>query len=190
MLNRSLACWALVFPLFFSGCGATGYVVPPPSYARYFKELPCVDRIGRCFDASIGGRPVTVIADKARHEQITRMAQEANDEVRNDIYWEVQELVDGNQILEVRVVSNALGLTEVGEPKEDPELMIYPLDNQSLESEEELVASTNVSVEGQPIVARQDTLTEQTLPPGRYIVAIRYSGRHNWERKQVFVTVK
>lgn len=189
MMNRFLACGALVLPLLVAGCAATGNV-PPPAYARYFNELPCVDRIGRCFDARIGGRPVVAIADKARHEQITRMVKEANGEVRGDVYWEVPEPVGGDRVLDVRVGPNALGLTEVGESQEDPELTIYPLDNQSIESEEELAASPNVSVEGLPVVTRQDTLIGQTLPPGRYIIEIRYSGRHNWERKQVLVTVK
>jgi hypothetical protein len=190
MVRRSLGYGLPVLLLFLSGCTAVTGTVPPPDYARYFDRLPCVDRIGRCFDASIGGKPVTVIADKARHEHITRVAREANGQVRDDVYWEVREQVDGRRALEILVGPNALGMQEVGEPKEEPELIIYPLDNQSLQSKEELVASSNTFIGGRTAVTKQDTLTQHTLPSGRYIVAIRYAGRHNWERKYVFVTVK
>ncbi len=169
--------------------GAFAGDAPPPSYASYFDKLPCVGRIGRCFDATIGGNAVTVIGDKARHEQVTREAKEANNRVR-DIYWEVAAPIDGAHALEVEVRSNAFGLPHVGEPKTDPELMIYPLDDQDLESKRELVAQDSVRINGNAAVTEQNTLTQDTLPKGRYVIAITYRGTQNWDRKQVLIHVK
>ena len=59
MVRRVGAPWAAALALV---CAATALPaaaqVPPPSYASFFDRLPCVQRIGRCFDATIGGVPV------------------------------------------------------------------------------------------------------------------------------------
>lgn len=178
----------LAASLSISGCSINKQI-PPPVYAPYSGQLPCSDRIGRCFDATIGGQPVVAIADKARHEQLTRMARESNDRVR-DIFWEVVEPVDSVRALEVVVDSNPLGLQYVGEPKDDPDLMIYPLDNQTLQSESTLVEQSNVRIAGQPVVTQQNTLTQNHLPAGSYVIEIRYSGQNTWDRKRVLVSVK
>ena len=65
----------------------------------------------------------------------------------------------------------------------------YALDGQDLESESELVASSSVRINGQPVVTQQETLTQDFLPPGRYAFAIKYLGRKNWDRKWAFLTV-
>lgn len=67
----------LAASLGISGC-SINQQIPPPVYAPYTDQLPCTNRIGRCFDATIGGYPVIAIADKARHEQLTRMARESS----------------------------------------------------------------------------------------------------------------
>jgi hypothetical protein len=162
---------------------------PPPSYASYFDQLPCVDRIGRCFDASIAGQPVVVIADKARHQRISAEARQGNSQVR-EVYWEVTEPVDGKRVFEVAVGPNALGQPHVGAPAGETELIIYPLDRQKLASKQDLVTSHNVNINGRAAVAQQNTLTQDNLPPGRYVITIRYEGERNWERKSLYLTVK
>lgn len=162
---------------------------PPPSYASYFDKLSCVDRIGRCFDATIGGRAVVVVGDKARHEQLTREAKQANDRVR-DIYWEVPVPVDGANALDVVVRPTAFGLAHVGDVKSDPEVKIYPLDDQELDSKPELVAQDSVRINGNAAITQQHTLTQNTLPKGRYVIAITYRGALNWDRKQVLIHVQ
>ena len=162
--------------------------VPPPSYSRFSERMPCVDRIGRCFDATIGGKPVVVIAEKAEFEQLKAQLQMLNDNVR-DVYWIVREPVPGKQALDVLTRPNALGLPLVGEEKEEPDVTVYALDGQNLDSEPELVAQHSVRVNGQPVVTQQETLTQDFLPPGRYAFAIKYLGRKNWDRKWVFLSV-
>lgn len=186
--KTSILLTLLVASLSISGCSINKQI-PSPAYASYSDQLPCSDRIGRCFDATIGGQPVVAIADKARHEQLTRMARESNDRVR-DIFWEVVEPVDSVKALEVLVGSNPLGLQDVGEPKDDPDLMIFPLDNQTLQSESSLVEQSNVRIAGQPVVTQQNMLTQNQLPAGRYVIEIRYTGQNTWDRKRVFVSVK
>ena len=170
----------------FSGCATP---VPPPSYASYFDRLPCVDRIGRCFDARVAGQPVIVIADKTRHDTLTAIARRASRHI-GDVYWEVKTPVDGEQVFDVEVGTNALGREAVGEPTEEPELTVFALDGQDLASKSEQVANQHVRVNGQPVITQQKTLTRDFLPPGRYVIAIHYRGQHNWERKSVFVTVR
>ncbi len=172
-----------------SGCAATHQPVPPPGYASYFDQLPCVDRIGRCFDATIGGQPVVVIVDKQRHEKLTANARQGNSDVR-EVYWEVLEPVDGQHAMDIDVTSNALGRPHVGEPKGEVDLTIYPLDDQELASKEEMVARPDVRIGGQAAMTQQNTLTQDDLPPGRYVISIRYAGTRNWERKSVYLRVK
>lgn len=163
--------------------------VPAPSYASgYFDRAPCVDRIGRCFDATIGNKPVQVIADKAEYTKLKALLKELNDNVR-EVYWIVREPVGGKVALDVLTRPNAMGLPHVGEEKEEPDVTVYALDGQDLESESELVAQQSVRVNGQPVVTQQETLTQDFLPPGRYAFAIKYLGRKNWDRKWVFLTV-
>lgn len=189
MIRCSTRAAGLLLAALLSGCATTQPPVPPPGYANYFDRLPCVDRIGRCFDATIAGQPVVVIVDKSRHDRLLAEAQRANPDVR-DAYWEVLEPVDGQHAMDVGVTSNALGRPHVGEPTGDVELTIYPLDDQNLASKEEQVASPDVRIGGQAAMAQQNTLTQDDLPPGRYVISIRYAGTRNWERKSVYLQVK
>jgi hypothetical protein len=182
------ASWALTVVGAMAAAPAFAQV-PAPSYASgYFGRLPCVDRIGRCFDATIGGKPVQVIPDKAEYTQLKALLKELNDNVR-EVYWIVREPVDGTVALDVLARPNAMGLPHVGEEKEEPDVTVYALDGQDLESEPEMVARQDVRVSGQPVVTQQETLTQDFLPPGRYVIAIKYLGSRNWDRKWVFLTV-
>lgn len=185
---RALAA-AMALCAGFAAMPAAAQQVPAPSYARgYFDRIPCVDRIGRCFDATIGGKAVQVIADKAEYEKLKALLAELNDNVR-EVYWIVREPVDGKVALDVLTRPNAMGLAHVGEEKDEPDVTVYGLDGQDLESETEMVAQQSVRVNGQPVVTQQETLTQDFLPPGRYVIAIKYLGRKNWDRKRVFLTV-
>lgn len=162
--------------------------VPPPSYASFSERLPCVHRIGRCFDATIGGKRVEVIADKAEFDTLKALLQTLNRNVR-DVHWIVREPVPGAKALDVETRATAQGLPHVGDEQEEPDVIVYALDGQDLDSESELVAQQSVRINGQPVVTQQETLTQDFLPPGRYAFAIKYLGRKNWDRKWVFLTV-
>ena len=189
MVRRVGAPWAAALAL---ACAATALPaaaqVPPPSYASFFDRLPCVQRIGRCFDATIGGVPVEVIADQAEFEKLKTLLQTLNRNVR-DVHWIVRQPVAGSLALEVETRANAFGLPHVGDEKEEPDVTVYALDGQDLESKPELVADQSVRVNGQAVVTRQETLTQDFLPPGRYAFAIKFLGQKNWDRKWVFLTV-
>ncbi len=180
LLTVALACAATALP--------AAAQVPPPSYASFSERLPCVHRIGRCFDATIGGKPVEVIADKAEFDKLKALLQTLNSNVR-DVHWVVREPVPGAQALDVATRATTLGLPHLGDEKEEPDVIVYALDGQDLESESELVANSSVRINGQPVVTQQETLTQDFLPPGRYAFAIKYLGRKNWDRKWVFLTV-
>lgn len=162
--------------------------VPPPSYASFSERLPCVHRIGRCFDATIGGQRVEVIADKAEFDKLKALLQTLNRNVR-DVHWIVREPVPGAKALDVETRATVQGLPHVGDEQEEPDVIVYALDGQDLDSESELVVQQSVRINGQPVVTQQETLTQDSLPPGRYAFAIKYLGRKNWDRKWVFLTV-
>ena len=162
---------------------------PPPTYASYFDRLPCVDRIGRCFDASIGGQPVEVIAEQAEYDQLNNALRSAGTGVR-DVYWTVRKPVSGREALDVAVRANALGAPHVGEPRGEPDVALVALDRQKLASTREQVTNPSVRVNGQAVVTDQRTLAQDALPPGRYVFTIRYPGSKNWDRKSVLLTVR
>ena len=168
---------------------ANGAPVPAPDYASYFDRLPCVSRIGRCFTAMVGGKPVAVIAEKAEFEALKAQLKTLNSNVR-DVYWIVKDPVDGKKALDITVEPTAIGLPIIGAPKEEPDVTVYALDGQDLDSKSEQVARDDVRVGGQAVVTQQETLTQDYLPPGRYVFAVKYLGKENWDRKWIFVTVK
>lgn len=161
---------------------------PAPTYAHWSHRIPCVDRIGRCFEAEVGGHPVTAIEDKAEFERLKVELRRLNRNVR-EVYWVIRQPIDGNKALDVAVRTNEMGKPHVGEPAEEPDVTVYALDGQDLESVTEQVVNRGVLVNGQPVVTQQETLTEDWLPPGRYVFAIKYIGEENWDRKWVFLRV-
>jgi hypothetical protein len=197
--------------LIHTGCA----LIPLPSDDSSSGKRPCSDRIGRCFDATIGGQPVVVIADEKRYEELKKTFINSNDgweplvviaeEKRfaglkrislnsglssSEVYWEVTSAVDGKSTLDIRVSSNELGKSHVGEPKKAPEVMIYPLDNQQIKCTQQMAASDNVFINLNKALMLCNNLAQEYLPPGRYVIAITYNGVLNWERKHVLITVK
>lgn len=203
---------------------------PPPRYASYSDGQPCGDRIGRCFDAYIGGKPIVAISDEGRHKAISARAQQANSNV-GKVYWEVVEPVDGKLVFAIGAEPNELGRKHLGQVTEGADLTIYPLDGPlarhldagrpRAESSQEkplpdltskagrtefAVAKTanalgldglspkatvpdRPSYKSVPGVIHQGELLQDYLPPGRYVVEIRYQGLRNWDMKRVFLTV-
>lgn len=153
--------------------------------------MPCATRIGRCFEARIAGQTVVAIKTEQEYKTLYRYAKEKNDSVRDFLYWKLDQPVDGKHVFDIVVQSNALGKEKVGEKSEEPEIGVYPLQEQTLASQAELVASKNVRVGGNAVVAQQQTLTQNELPPGEYVIAITYQGQNRqFDRKHVFVKVK
>lgn len=159
------------------------------SYESVSKSLPCVSRIGRCFDATIAGIKVTAIKEKAKQEQMFRDAKGKNKSVRS-FYWELTQEVDGDKVLDIETMSNAYGLAHVGEEEAEPDIMITPLQEQELTSTQSIAPASGVSIGGKPVLTQQNTLDQEYLPPGEYIISIRYNGAENWDRKMVYVKVK
>jgi hypothetical protein len=187
-LRPIIALFSLV--LLCSGAIASSDTIPAPNYASgYSEKLPCVNRIGRCFDVSIGGLPVSVISEKTQFTKLNAEIKALNSNVR-DVYWIVNEPVDGNLALDVVATVNTKGLAHIGTEKDKPDVTVYELDDQGLESEPELVSNSSVRINGQAVITQQETLTQDFLPPGRYVFSIKYLGKLNWDRKWVFLTVK
>jgi hypothetical protein len=177
--------------LALAGCAtkAIQATAPAPSYANWNERLPCVDRIGRCFDAAFDNQIVTVIAEKSRFQELKEQLKKENYD-RRDVYWELKEPVDGRRIFDITAKPNTMGLPYLGDPKAGADLTIYAIDDQDIDSKEELVANQSVRVNGQAVVTKQDTITQDFLPPGRYVIIVKYQGIKAWDTKSVYLLVK
>ena len=189
--RKVVMCAALLIAM--SGCLTSGVrqagPTPAPDYANYSDRLPCVDRIGRCFDATIDGKVARVVPTKVEFEALNKKLKALNKNIR-EVYWVIDAPVPGKIALDVDVEPNAVGKIKLGESKEEPDITVYALDGQDLESTTELKANESVRVNGQAIVTKQDTLTDNHLPPGRYVLSVKYIGVENWDRKWILITVK
>jgi hypothetical protein len=183
------ACGFITFALVGCATKTIKAPAPAPSYASWNEHLPCVDRIGRCFDAAFDNQLATVIAEKSRYQALKAQLEKENS-FNRDVYWELKESVDGRRVFDIATKPNTMGLPYLGDPKAGADLTIYALDDQDIESKEELVANQSVRVNGQAIVTKQDTITQDFLPPGRYVIAVRYQGMKAWDNKSVYLVVK
>jgi Protein of unknown function (DUF3617) len=159
------------------------------SYESFSKSLPCSPRIGRCFDTTIAGIKVTPIKDKTRQAKLYQDARAKNSKIK-PFYWELAQEVEGDKAIDIETMSNALGLPHVGEEDKEADIMITPLQAQNIASKESLSSSNNVNIGGKPAVTVQNTLEQDYLPPGEYVLSIRYNGDKNWDRKEVLIKVK
>jgi len=165
---------------FLAGCAAT----PPPVYEGYSERLPCVDRVGRCFDAFVNGQPIVVLPDTTLRKSLETLSPEAR-----DLSWRVTNPIPDRDELTVETRSNTFGLKDVGDAV-DFTVKIYPLDGQRLLSDPTLEQHRDVRVEGSAAVTRKNVLRSNRLPTGRYLLVIRFRGSKNWDRKTVYVEVR
>jgi hypothetical protein len=195
-LNTTQRCIRNIALLAFTAIASAGCVTsggfgstPAPDYATWSSGSPCFGRIGRCFDATFDGQLATPILEKARYEALAVTLKKQSSRL-SDVYWELKTPVDGKGVFNVVLKANALGAAPLGELKSEPDLTIYALDGQSIDSEVELKSNESVRVNGNAVVTKQDTITQDFLPPGRYVIGLRYSGTKMFDRKYVYLTVK
>jgi hypothetical protein len=168
-----------------AGCASA----PAPTYASWYERHACRDQAGRCFDALFDNQLVTVIAEKARYLEL-KTKLETENRMKRDVYWELKQPVDGRRVFDISTKPNALGLQHAGERKDGGNLNIYPLDGQDIDSKEEMVSNESVRVNGQAVITKRDSITQDFLPPGRYVIGVRYSGVKSWDVKYVYLVVK
>jgi hypothetical protein len=172
------------------GCVQTTPAQPTNSTAKKSTPPSCNDRIGRCFDAQIGGYWATAIADVSEFETLRKLLEATGERVR-EVYWAVEEPLTKTSALDVFVRENAMGREFLGELKiEEPDVTIFSLDDQWLDVIPEMVPSRTVFVNDSPMMLQQDILAQDFLPPGRYALMIEFHGKKNWDRKWVFVKVR
>jgi len=67
---------------------------------------------------------------------------------------------------------------------------VIPLDDVDLKSHAEVATADSVRVGGAAPLVEQHVLEQNTLPPGRYLLAVTLSGADNWDRQVLYFTVK
>jgi hypothetical protein len=154
------------------------------------EESRCGDRIGRCFDAQVGGHWASVIGDLGEFEALRRLLESRGERVR-DVFWVVDEPLSKTSALDVVIQVNSHGKAFLGSLKDsEADVTIHSLDDQWLDVVPEIMPSPNVFVNGMPMLVQQDTLAQDFLPPGRYALMVDYHGANNWDRKWIFIKVR
>lgn len=188
-LKNNLPRLFLASTMVLGGFSVYAGTIPEPSYADYSEKMPCVNRVGRCFDAMIGGQPVVVIEEKSEHDKLIASFPATTAQVRR-VYWHLAHPVSGKKALDIYTQPNIFGIDSVGKEEDEPDVSVFPLDGQKLKSEMDSSTVTDARSRRQAVVTQQETLTEDHLPPGRYIFSIKFVGTKNWDRKWIFVQVR
>lgn len=135
---------------------------------------------GYYFDAKINNRPVVKIDEKTleRLEGFSRA---------NMVHWMVKEKVHGD--LDVTVDNNSISHEFIGDvvTDDEPEIYVYALGNQHLDSTEETSHSKDTYVSGSAATKTDNVMTSNTLPAGAYVISIKTWGSENWDRKYIYV---
>jgi hypothetical protein len=175
---------------FLLGCVQNTTANTTNNNAQKTRAPSCSDRIGRCFEAQIGGYWATAIADVGEFETLRQLLQATGERV-GDVYWSVDEPLTKTSALDVFVRTNDMGRDFLGALRiEEPDVTIFSLDDQWLDVIPEMVPSRTVFVNDSPMMLLQDILAQDYLPPGRYALAIEFHGKKNWDRKWVFIKVR
>ena len=59
-----------------------------------------------------------------------------------------------------------------------------------LQARAEITTADSVRVGGAAPLVQRHVLEQNTLPPGRYLLAVTLRGRDNWDRQVLYFTVK
>jgi len=137
--------------------------------------------VGYYFDATINDKKIVKVEDRSVLKNLERYY------AASDVHWMVKEKLSGG--IDITVNNNAISSKFIGTVGDDEDLDIYviPLGNQELNSTKEITQSKDVFVGGAPVTKTENVMTDNTLPPGAYIIKIKTIGPKNWDRKYVYV---
>lgn len=147
------------------------------------KKTKCFPREGHCLAVTVNGQTAKPI------EKQTKKSLRALGDVSHyvdDARYELDAPIDG--ALDV-VADKVTGSDEWFGDGREVRVQIVPLDPVEIATDQHLVSSPTVRVEGRAAAGVANVMRDDTLPPGRYLLRVRLRGAGNWDRQTVFVTV-
>ncbi|MCF6203987.1 MAG: hypothetical protein L3J59_10035 [Methylococcaceae bacterium] len=165
-----------IFRMFFLSVlilyASTGCARKVPWYEGYY------------FDAKINGLKVVKIENKSSITSLKGFSRYGN------VQWMVKGMVQGD--LDVVVENNTISNDFIGQidDEQESDIYVYALDDQDLDSTNELTVSKDVFINGAGAVKNEEFLTSGFMPSGAYVISIKTFGTDNWDRKYVYVEFK
>jgi hypothetical protein len=169
-----------------TGMAAALLVAPASAMAVNMK---CIDRDGRCIEVTVNGQKNVKLSKPTKKlmlELERTGSREVSDWVR-DVKYELLAPIQG----ELQVTAEQT--TKAGDwfgADRQAEVRVIPLDDVELQARAEITAADDVRVGGAAPLVQRHVLEQNTLPPGRYLLAVTLRGRDNWDRQVLYFTVK
>lgn len=173
-LPLALAALALVL------CGpAPSRAAKDPCSAPSNDAAACSLRAGHCFDVSIGGQRTQPLTDAA-------LGASLHDAVGRAVCWTLASPAAGDLVTEATANARTYLL---GAPRAPLELVITGLEGQTIPTRKAIRTDPTVRIGGMPMQTVVDEIDTAALPPGAYVVQVRYVGKNNWDQQLVHVVV-
>jgi hypothetical protein len=147
-------------------------------------NMKCIDREGRCIVVTVNGQR-NVKLSKATKKLMAELKRVSH--WVSDVRYELPAPIQGE--LQVQADQTKEAGDWFGEGRE-AEVKVIPLDDVDLQTHSEVTAADSVRVGGAAPLVQQHVLEQNTLPPGRYLLAVTLRGVDNWDRQVLFFTVK
>jgi hypothetical protein len=161
-------------------------VTAPLASTSIAGDLPkcfSADRVGHCIEVTVNGQRSTKISKRVRKALKDLGALNYRGE---EIRYELASPLRGE--LDVRANFTPESAAYFGSAPE-MEVLVVPLDGQSLDTSRMMSTDPTVRVGGGALVRSEDVVTGRTLPPGRYLFAVRMRGSSNWDRQVLYFEV-
>ena len=161
---------------------AAALLTPPTSAMA--ANMKCIDRDGRCIVVTVNGQRNVKLSKETKKllKDMTRVSDWVG-----DVRYELPAPVQGE--LQVQAEQTREAGDWFGENRQ-AEVKVIPLDDVDLKSHAEVATADSVRVGGAAPLVEQHVLEQNTLPPGRYLLAVTLNGADNWDRQVLFFTVK
>jgi hypothetical protein len=158
-------------------------VLLTPATARA-ANMKCIDRDGRCITVTVNGQRNVKLSKETKKllKDMTRVSDWVG-----DVRYELPAPVQGE--LQVQADQTKEAGDWFGENRQ-AEVKVIPLDDVDLKSHAEVATADSVRVGGAAPLVEQHVLEQNTLPPGRYLLAVTLNGADNWDRQVLYFTVK
>lgn len=139
----------------------------------------CRQRLGHCFDVTIDGQRVVPLADAALRATLAEA-------MGHPVCWALPQPVIGELVTEASANAHT---GQLGEPNAPLELVVTGLEGQSIPTRKGVRTDPTVHIGGMPMQTVVDVIDTAALPPGAYVVLVRYVGTRGWDRKAIHLTV-
>lgn len=151
------------------------------------KKPKCFPRKGHCVVAVVN-RQGTLALDKATKKLLEQLELEPPVSYYvGETEYRVPQPIEGELVVEATAAEGAEGWLGGGRAAE---IQVIPLDPVEIDTEQQVVASPSVRIEGKAALSVANVMRDNILPPGRYLLRITLRGASNWDRQLAYLVVR